>query len=73
MFHRLHRQLTFFCACITSMIFLFLGIACLAAVVVAVLVYFVLLIVFRCVDESELRSLPMGGKMTAAAKKLHLM
>ena len=31
MFHRLHRQLTFFCACITSMIFLFLGIACLAA------------------------------------------
>ena len=49
------------------------SIACLAAVVVAVLVYFVLLIVFRCVDESELRSLPMGGKMTAAAKKLHLM
>ena len=49
------------------------SIACLAAVVVAVLVYFVLLIVFRCVDESELRSLPMGGKMAAAAKKLHLM
>lgn len=29
MFHRLHRQLTFFCACVTSLIFLLLGIACL--------------------------------------------
>ncbi|MCD2491029.1 polysaccharide biosynthesis protein [Lacrimispora sp. NSJ-141] len=49
------------------------SIACLLAVIVAVVVYFVMLIVFRCVSESELRSMPMGGKLASAAKKLHLM
>lgn len=49
------------------------SIACLVAVVVAVLVYFIFLIVFRCVSESELYSVPMGRKMVAFAKKMHLM
>ena len=49
------------------------SIACLAAVIVAVAVYFVMLIVFRCVDEKELHSMPMGGKMVWIAKKLRLM
>ena len=49
------------------------SIACLAAVIVAVAVYFVMLIVFRCVDEKELHSMPMGGKMVRIAKKLRLM
>ncbi len=49
------------------------SLACLAAIVVAVAVYFVMLIVFRCVTEKELLSVPMGGKAVTIAKKLHLM
>ncbi len=49
------------------------SVACAAAVFVAVAVYFVLLLLFRCVSEKELRSMPMGGKAARAAKKLHLL
>ncbi len=48
-------------------------IACLAAVFVAVIVYFILLLLFRCVTEKELRGMPMGGKAARVAKKLHLL
>ncbi|MCI8464613.1 MAG: polysaccharide biosynthesis protein [Lachnospiraceae bacterium] len=49
------------------------SIACVAAVLVAVMVYFVLLLLFRCVSEKELRSMPMGGRVSRIAKKLHLL
>ena len=48
-------------------------IACVTAVFVAVIVYFILLLLFRCISEKELRSMPMGGKAVRVAKKLHLL
>ncbi|MCI8505373.1 MAG: polysaccharide biosynthesis protein [Lachnospiraceae bacterium] len=48
-------------------------IACVAAVVLAVVVYFVFLLLFRCISEKELRSIPMGGRAARIAKKLHLL
>lgn len=49
------------------------SIACIVAVFVAVFVYFVMLIIFRCVNEKDLYSMPLGGKMVAVAKKMRLM
>lgn len=43
------------------------------AILVAVLVYFVLLIKLRGVDEDEMRGMPGGTKLIGAARKLHLM
>ena len=45
----------------------------LAAVAVAVLVYGVLLLKFRCVDETELNSFPGGRKLAGFARKYHLL
>ncbi|MBO5197320.1 MAG: polysaccharide biosynthesis protein [Lachnospiraceae bacterium] len=41
--------------------------------VASVVVYFAALILLRGVDEDELYSLPMGGRIVRLAKKLHLM
>lgn len=43
------------------------------AVLVAVLVYFVLLLVFRGLEEEELRGFPKGYLLVRAARKLHLL
>ncbi|MCH5273471.1 MAG: polysaccharide biosynthesis protein [Lachnospiraceae bacterium] len=45
----------------------------LAAIGVAVIVYFVMLIVFRAVDEKELLDMPKGAYLVRLAKKFHLM
>jgi len=45
----------------------------LAAIAVAVVVYGVLLLKLRCVDESELLSIPGGKKLVRIARKFHLM
>ncbi len=43
------------------------------AILVAVVVYFVLLILFRGVDEAELRAMPKGYMLVKMAKKCRLM
>lgn len=43
------------------------------AVVAAVVVYGVLLLLLKCVDEVELYDFPMGGRLVKAAKKLRLL
>ncbi|MBT9779604.1 oligosaccharide flippase family protein [Clostridium sp. MCC353] len=48
-------------------------ISLLAAIVIAVLVYGVLLIKTGCVDEMELYGMPGGRKLVKAAHKLHLL
>ncbi|MFT4006727.1 MAG: polysaccharide biosynthesis protein [Lacrimispora sp.] len=45
----------------------------LAAVGVAVVVYGILLLKLRCVDESELLTMPGGRKLAGIARKFHLM
>lgn len=45
----------------------------LAAIGVAVCVYFVALIKFKGVDDQELRSMPGGTRLLGLARKLHLM
>lgn len=47
--------------------------AVLVAIVVAVVVYGVLLLVFKCVDEVELYQVPCGHQLVRVAKKLHLL
>ncbi|MBR5474643.1 MAG: polysaccharide biosynthesis protein, partial [Lachnospiraceae bacterium] len=47
--------------------------AALVAIVVAVVVYGVLLLVFKCVDEVELYQVPCGHQLVRVAKKLHLL
>lgn len=47
--------------------------AMLVSILIGVLVYFILLLVTRCVDEVELLSMPFGRKMIAFGKKLHLL
>lgn len=49
------------------------SIACLFAVVVAVVVYGVMMLVLRGISERELLSFPMGGKLVSAAKRFHLL
>jgi len=43
------------------------------AIVISVVVYGVLLLVMKCVDEVELYDFPMGGRLVKAAKALHLL
>ncbi|MDR1550876.1 MAG: polysaccharide biosynthesis protein [Hungatella sp.] len=45
----------------------------LAAIAVAVVVYGILLLKLRCVDESELLNVPGGKKLIRIARKFHLM
>lgn len=45
----------------------------LSAILVAVIVYGVLLLKLRCVDEVELAGMPGGRKLTGIARKFHLM
>lgn len=44
-----------------------------AAILVAVAVYFVLLILFKGIDEQELRMMPGGTRLLRVARRLHLM
>lgn len=48
-------------------------IALIPAIIIAVPVYFLLLIAFRCLDEKTLRSLPGGTKTIKLLKKVHLI
>lgn len=48
-------------------------VACLFAIVIAVFVYFVLLILSKAVDEDDLLSFPKGTLLVKAAKKLRLI
>ena len=43
------------------------------AVIVAIVVYFVLILALRAVDEDELLLMPMGKKIITLAKKIHLL
>ena len=49
------------------------SIACLFAVVVAVIVYGVMMLVLHGISERELLSFPMGGRLVTIAKKFHLL
>lgn len=48
-------------------------VSCLVAILVAVLVYFVLLIKVKAVTKEELYDMPMGGRLVTLAKKCRLM
>ena len=47
-------------------------IAIFASIIVAVLVYFVLVFLFRVLTKDEVEMIPMGNKMYSLAKKLHI-
>lgn len=47
--------------------------AMLVSILIGVIVYFVLLLATKCVDEVELLTMPFGRKMIAFGKKLHLL
>lgn len=49
------------------------GISLCVAIFMAILVYFVLLFLFRAVNEEELSDMPKGTVLVRLAKKLHLM
>lgn len=49
------------------------AISLLLAILLAIVVYFVMLIVFRAVKENELLDMPKGALLVRLAKKLHLM
>jgi len=44
-----------------------------AAILIAVILYFVLMIVTKTINEKELYDLPMGGRIVRAAKKIGLL
>jgi stage V sporulation protein B len=48
-------------------------IALIPAIIVAVPVYFLLLIAFKCIDEKVLRMLPGGKKTVKILKKVHMI
>ena len=48
-------------------------IALMTAIGVGILLYFALLLVFRCVDEVELAAMPFGRPLVSLGKKLHLL
>ena len=48
-------------------------IALIPAIIIAVPVYFLLLIAFKCIDERVLRMLPGGTKTVKILKKVHLL
>ncbi len=43
------------------------------AITIAVVIYGVLLLLLKCVDEVELYDFPMGGRLVKLAKKVHLL
>ena len=49
------------------------SIALCSAIGIAVIVYFIMLIMFRAVTEEELLDMPKGALLVRLAKKLHLM
>lgn len=49
------------------------SVALCAAIGLAVLVYFIMLIIFRAVTEEELLDMPKGAVLVRLAKKMHLM
>ncbi len=48
-------------------------VSCLLAILVAVVVYFVLLILGKVITKEELYDMPMGGRLVTLAKKMKLM
>lgn len=48
-------------------------VSCIAAIVVAGIVYAVILLLTRCVDEVDLYNIPKGAVLVSVAKKLHLL
>lgn len=55
------------------MIFSSNAISTILAIVIAVVIYGVLLLLLKCVDEVELYDFPMGGRLVRLAKKVHLL
>lgn len=53
--------------------FISLFICVMASILVSVVVYFICTVLFRSVNEAELRTLPMGHKLVVIAKKLRLL
>lgn len=49
------------------------GIAVILSILVAVVVYFVMLILFKSVDQEELSAMPMGRTLCSVAIRLHLL
>lgn len=49
------------------------GISLFASVFIAIIIYFIMLISFRAVEENELLDMPKGALLVRLAKKLHLM
>ena len=47
--------------------------ALLASIFVGILVYFILLLLLKCVDEVELNAMPFGRKLAAIGKFLHIL
>lgn len=43
------------------------------SVIVSVIVYFICSVLFHCMNEQELKTLPFGHKLAAIAKRLHLL
>ena len=48
-------------------------VATVTAIFIAIIVYGVLLLLLKCVDEVELYDFPMGGRLVKLAKKMHLL
>lgn len=49
------------------------AISTMVAIFVAVIVYFMMLIIMRAINEEELRKMPLGKHMVSIFKKLHLL
>ena len=49
------------------------GVSVICAIAAAVVVYGILLLKLRCVDETELKSMPGGTRLTVLARKFHLL
>lgn len=47
--------------------------ALLVSIFVGILVYFILLLLLKCVDEVELNAMPLGRKLAAVGRFLHLL
>ncbi|MBP5332463.1 MAG: polysaccharide biosynthesis protein [Lachnospiraceae bacterium] len=61
---------------IYKIIFMITGInliATIIALILAVITYFTLLLLFKGVNEEELKGFPMGGRLVTFARKLHIM
>lgn len=49
------------------------SVATLIAIAIAVIVYIIALLLFKCFTENEIKSFPMGKKIAKVLKKLHLI